>query len=343
VDSITQAVLGAAVAEAGFRRELGRKAVFFGAICGTLPDLDIFTAAIDPWFELEHHRGVTHSLLVLPLVSPLVGWLGWRGLRGKGRWTTWAHCAFWALITHPLLDVCTSYGTQLLAPLSRSRFAVDCVSIVDPVYTLPLVFATVLALRKGEGAVRQRSRRAAWAALGWGLCWLGVGAVNHGIVAERFETALAEAGVEPVHTRVMPTLLNHFAFRVAAKDTAGALHVGTMSVLADVPPELVRIAPVADPAIDLALAHPNGQLIAWFADGLLRVRVDHEGDQTVVRLDDQRYGLYQQPEQALWGARAVVQNGVVKELRRTNNRDAGRMRGQLAALWRLVWTGRTGG
>ncbi len=345
MDSITQAVLGAAVAEAGFRHRLGRKAVFFGALCGTLPDLDVFTAAIDPWFELQHHRGVTHSLLVLPLVSPLIGWLGWRGAGRRGAWTTWAHCAFWALITHPLLDVCTSYGTQLLAPLSKARFAVDCVSIVDPVYTLPLVLATVLALRRGPGgapthALRRRAQAVARGALGWGLVWLAVGAANHRVVEGRFRAALEAAGTPPVHLRVMPTLLNHLAFRVVARDAAGAIHCGTMSVLADVPPALETVPPVDDPAVALALAHPKGALMDRFADGLTGVRVEHENGRTIVFLDDLRYGLSRAPARALWGARAVVEDGAVVSVARTNNRDPAMMKGELGALWSVLWTGR---
>ena len=76
MDSITQAVLGATIAEAGFRRRLGGRAVAFGAICGALPDLDIAAGFIDQWATLTNHRGFSHSLLVLPLVAVGMGWVG---------------------------------------------------------------------------------------------------------------------------------------------------------------------------------------------------------------------------------------------------------------------------
>jgi len=227
MDSITQAVLGAAIAEAGFRKKLGRRALFFGAACGTFPDLDIVSATIDPWLDLVAHRGPTHSLLVLPVIALGAGLIGAR-IGRKGSWKTWAHCAFWALITHPLLDVFTSYGTQLLSPLSFRRFAFDAISIVDPVYTFPLIGALLLAFRAGTVQWRIRTQRLAALALGWGCCWIGVGLINHGIAWGHAERTLEEAGFEPVAMRVMPLLLNHFSFRYTARDADGRLPSATL-------------------------------------------------------------------------------------------------------------------
>lgn len=339
MDSITQAVLGAAIAEAGFRKDLGRGAVFFGALCGTMPDFDVFTAAIDPWFELQHHRGVSHSLVVLPFVAPIVGWAAWRLRDRRSTWQRWSHCAFWALITHPLLDVCTSYGTQLLAPLSNRRFAIDWVSIVDPVFTVPLIIATVMALRRGDKARRQHSRTVAMAAVLWGLAWLGIGGINHSIVAARARAALSQEGVAVDKLRVAPTLLNHLAFRVVARDRAGDIHVSTMSLLADIPPSFTRVKSDRGPAVDLALAHPKGALMTWFSDGLVSTTVRDEGDRRIVRIDDMRYGLIQSPSQSLWGAEATIQDGVVVDVVRVHRRDPQAMKRELSALWSVVWTG----
>jgi inner membrane protein len=76
VDSITQAALGAAVAEAGMGRRLGNKAIVWGVALGTLPDLDVvFNLWLDHIQELELHRGWSHSLLVIAIASPFFGWL----------------------------------------------------------------------------------------------------------------------------------------------------------------------------------------------------------------------------------------------------------------------------
>ena len=133
MDTVTQIVLGATIAEAGFRHKLGIKSLLFGGFCGWLPDIDIFFHS-GGWEEMVAHRGITHSILFLPLIAPLVGEIAHRldGMKSS-RWT-WMHLAFWALITHPLLDWNTSYGTQLLYPFLTHRFALDSVAIIDLFY-----------------------------------------------------------------------------------------------------------------------------------------------------------------------------------------------------------------
>src|SRR5690606_22353644 len=108
------------------------------------------------------HRGWSHSLLVLPIVAFGVAWVARKwGMRqrtkpdidppprppGVERYWLWYHLCFWALITHPLLDTFTAYGTQLLAPLSDARFAIDGVSIIDPFYTIPMAVVVIIGLR----------------------------------------------------------------------------------------------------------------------------------------------------------------------------------------------------
>jgi len=306
MDSITQAVLGATIAEAGFRKQLGRRALFFGAACGTFPDLDVVSATIDPWLDLVAHRGPTHSLLVLPVIALAFGAVGAR-IGRKGTWKTWAHLAFWALITHPLLDVFTSFGTQLLSPFSSTRFALDAISIVDPVYTFPLIGALILALRTGSVAWRVRTQRLTAMALGWGCLWISVGMVNHAVAWGHAEDALDSAGFEPVEMRVMPLLFNHFSFRYVARDRAGTLAVGHASVTGGGASAPKRVVPERGPAAIAALAHPMGQRFAWFADDMLGVRTEALDDGlTRVHLDDLRYGAMTDPTRAMWSARFDV-------------------------------------
>ncbi len=337
MDSITQAVLGAAIAEAGFRDRLGRRSLLFGAACGTFPDLDIISATIDPWLDLVAHRGPTHSVLVLPVVAVGAGLIGAR-LGRKGRWQTWAHCAFWALITHPLLDVFTSYGTQLLSPLSARRFAFDAISIVDPVYTFPLIGALILALRTGSVEWRIRTRRLTALALGWGCCWIGVGLVNHAIAWGHAERALKEAEFQPVAMRVMPLLFNHFAFRYAARDAEDRLAVGHASVTGGGASMPVLVIPDQGPAAQAARQHPMGQRYAWFADQMLGVRTEIQPDGTTrVHLEDLRYGAMTNPTRALWSARFdVAEDGTIVALDRDNRPsregDMGAEFAELAAI-----------
>jgi len=74
MDSLTQAVLGAAVAEATIGRKEGNKSVLWGIIIGTIPDLDVFVARFfDPVRSLLVHRGFSHSILFILMLTPLIG------------------------------------------------------------------------------------------------------------------------------------------------------------------------------------------------------------------------------------------------------------------------------
>ena len=289
MDSLTQAALGAAIGQAGFRR-LGRRASFFGALCGTLPDLDVFLSGGDPWRYLLQHRGASHSLLVLPVVAVPVGWLGWRLFGRRGRPRDWVHLAFWALVTHPLLDVCTTYGTQLLAPVTRKRFAVDCISIVDPLYTLPLLAALVLGLRKS--VPEQTAARWARVALAWGVCLIGIGGAWTLVAQATFHRQLEAAGFVAEHVRTPVPFFFPVLRHGAAVDAEGRIAVTTVVPWAADRTEIVFVEPVQTPRSEAALASPRGQLTQWFADDLLSVTAQADG---TLWFRDHRYGMFTDP------------------------------------------------
>ncbi len=291
MDSLTQAALGAAIGQAGFRH-LGRRAAVFGALSGTLPDLDVFLSGGDPWQHLLQHRGASHSLLVLPAVAVPVGWLGWRIFGRRGRPRDWIRLAFWALVTHPLLDVCTTYGTQLLAPVSRKRFAIDCISIVDPLYTLPLLAALALGLRK---AVEERTA-ARWAqrALAWGVCWLALGGGWTLFAQATFHKQLEALGFVPEHVRTPVPFFFPMLRHGAAVDAQGRIAVTTVVPWAANRTEVVVVESVQTPRVQAALASPRGQLTQWFADDLLSVTAQPDG---ALWFRDHRYGMFSDPTQ----------------------------------------------
>ena len=72
MDSLTQIVLGAATGEVVLGKKIGNKAMLFGAIAGTIPDLDVFYTS---YFHMISHRGFTHSFFFAFLMAPILGWL----------------------------------------------------------------------------------------------------------------------------------------------------------------------------------------------------------------------------------------------------------------------------
>lgn len=147
MDLVTQIALGATVGQFGFQKILGRRAIAYGALAGLIPDLDVVVKlSSNPYAEILHHRGLTHSLFFGLIVGIGLGWILWKAYHKKDPLSSWIGLMIWGLVTHPLLDLFTIYGTQLLYPLSDHRFALSSVAIIDPVYTIPLLISIVVGL-----------------------------------------------------------------------------------------------------------------------------------------------------------------------------------------------------
>ncbi len=175
MDSLTQIVLGASVAAVVVPAAHRRAALLAGAALGTLPDLDGIPVALmtdDPVLRMTLHRGLTHSLLVLPLAAAAIWWLFRRF--GKGRVATSPARWFWAiqlaLVTHPLLDAFTVYGTQLLWPFPPHPAMWSSLFIIDPLYTVWLLSGVLVAAFAGP---RLLGRRAIVVGLALSTAYLG--------------------------------------------------------------------------------------------------------------------------------------------------------------------------
>lgn len=148
MDSLTQIVLGGAVGELVLGKKVGNKAVLWGAIGGTIPDLDTIPGQfLDTVSRLEIHRGFSHSIVFAFLIAPLLGYLVSKIYHRKheANWWGWTQLFFWSIFTHPLLDVFTTWGTQLFWPLDW-RIAIQSIFVIDPLYTLPFLICLIAVL-----------------------------------------------------------------------------------------------------------------------------------------------------------------------------------------------------
>jgi inner membrane protein len=141
MDSITQASLGAAVGHLCWNKEIGAKALVAGAVIGTIPDLDILAyPLLDQVERLYWHRGESHSIFFVLLGGFATGLLVQRYCFSKKLSLQKAFLgALFIYATHILIDLFTIYGTQLLAPVSRTGFGYGNFFIIDPLFTLALV------------------------------------------------------------------------------------------------------------------------------------------------------------------------------------------------------------
>lgn len=157
MDSLTQVVLGAAVGEAVLGKKVGNRAMLWGAIAGTIPDLDTIARFLtDTITATEMHRGFSHSIVFSILAAPILGWLVHQiKKRDDVGWQGWAKLFFWGLFTHPLLDAFTTWGTQLFWPFDL-RLAFNNISVIDPLYTLPFLVCLIIAAFKKRGTLSRK-------------------------------------------------------------------------------------------------------------------------------------------------------------------------------------------
>ncbi|MEM7586742.1 MAG: metal-dependent hydrolase, partial [Acidobacteriota bacterium] len=214
MDSLTQAVLGATVAGACAPRGHRRKALLAGAALGTLPDMDVVIRHGDAVKDFTFHRGFTHSLFVLPPLSVLL-WAvlrkGWSPVREAPM--RWLAAISLALITHPLIDAHTAYGTQLFWPLPSPPVMWSTLFIIDPLYTLPLLIAVVVA---AIWPAARRTRHALLIGLVLStsyLAWSWVGKIQ---VERHARAELATLGLADAPIFSVPTPLNTLVWRVVA-------------------------------------------------------------------------------------------------------------------------------
>ncbi len=147
MDSLTQIVLGAAVGEAVLGRKIGTRAMLWGAIAGTIPDLDVLLKFVtDPITSTEMHRGFSHSIVFSILFAPILAWIAHKvHKRRDATFKNWTILFFLALVTHPMLDMHTTWGTQFFWPFPI-RITYNNIFVVDPLYTVPFLICLIIAL-----------------------------------------------------------------------------------------------------------------------------------------------------------------------------------------------------
>jgi inner membrane protein len=298
MDPLTQGLLGASCGQALCGRPLGRHALVVGAVVGMAPDLDVLANATGPLAEWLWHRSVTHSLWFGPVVGPLVGYGLWKWKGGTLR--AWVTLAVVALLTHPLLDLFTSYGTQLLAPFSSRRFALDAVAIIDPAYSLLLAGGIAIGLR--AGLATPFSRRVAWTALAASSLYLVFGLVANERIEAMAREQLSGQGIEATRVAAYPTLLQLPYRRVVAR-SGDEVRVGFTSLLRPRPIEWEGFTQARGPEIEAARATREVQVLEWFAMGEATPRAERTAGGSVVELDDLRYGFPGSPRDGLWAVR----------------------------------------
>ncbi|MDI9277902.1 metal-dependent hydrolase [Pantoea sp. EABMAA-21] len=276
MDSLSQLTLGAAVTVAvmGKRVPLWQSALV-GAIAGTLPDLDVFIDHGDAIRNMTLHRTESHALIWLTLVAPLLAWLIAGATRSRSHWHGWCLAIWLALITHPLLDLTTVYGTQLGLPFTDFPYAIGSMYIIDPLYTLPLLIALGVALWRRDGVGLRWNQ----AGLLISTLYLGWSMVVQGVATQHIDRDLTDQSIKPQQVLVTPTAFNTLVWRtvIMTPDRYGEAYWSLLS-----PDRALEIHwhPRNPQLFDAFKGDWYAERVAWFSHGFYAMR--QQGEETLI-------------------------------------------------------------
>lgn len=331
MDSLTQIVLGAAVGEAVLGNKVGNKAMLYGAIAGTIPDLDILARYfVSTVTATEWHRGFSHSIFFAVLFAPIFGWLIWKlNSKGEASWKDWSLLMFWGLLTHPLLDAFTTWGTQLFWPFEL-RLAFQNIFVIDPLYTIPFLVFLLLALFQKRATLKRRR----YNRLGLVISsfYLVITLILKGLAYQQFTKALEDQDISYTQLNARPAPFNTILW-TANVDIKDAYLIGSYSFFDSQP-------------ISFTSYPKNHALLGDFASNekIMRLLKITEGWYTIalndesLYLNDLRFGLVSMDKKETKFAFSyhLIPDGdeiIVEEVPKYKG-DAKRL---MVALWERIW------
>lgn len=216
MDTLTHALSGALLARATAPREgpsgsLKRRIVSGFLACAS-PDLDVVAGLFGPVAFIENHRGVTHSLVLLPLWALLYAFLLAKILREPRGWRALYGIAAMSLALHIAGDLITTYGTMILAPFSSWRAQIGTTFIID------LWFSGIIVAGLAASALRRSSRWPAVAALALLAGYVGFQYLQREKAVEFGERYAREHGIRDASVNVQPRPVSPFNWAVFVVD-----------------------------------------------------------------------------------------------------------------------------
>jgi len=333
MDPISQGVLGGVAGQQVSSRTEKVAALVAGGLAGMAADLDVLISSnTDPLLFLEFHRHFTHALVFIPfgaLICALFfrfifkAWFGRLGLSFK---RLYLFC-FAGYATHAVLDACTTYGTQLLWPFSDMRVAWNNVSVVDPLFTIPLIALLVLSVVK---------KSQAWATISalYVFAYLGFGVLQGRFALSEAQQLAEQRGHVPIQLGVKPSFANLLVWKSVYQHEGryyvDAIRVGRSSKV---------YQGVSVQKLDLAQHFPwldatsqqakDIERFRWFSNQHLAL--DPENSQRII---DVRYSLIPNQVTGMWGIELNAQKGKSEHVVWTSNRPAG---AEASARFKELW------
>jgi len=212
LDTLTHALSGALLARATAPKAAPSRStprrVAAGFFSAAAPDLDFVIGFVGPVEYLLHHRGPTHSVVLLPLWALLLSWVLAKLLREPGGWRALYGVSALSLGAHIVGDVITSFGTIVLAPFSDWRAGIGTTFIID------LWFTGIIVAGLVASAVLYRSRIPATAALALLAGYVGFQALQKEKALEVARSLAAQKGLAGARIEAHPKPVSPFNWTV---------------------------------------------------------------------------------------------------------------------------------
>ncbi len=230
LDTLTHIALGACIGEAIAGKTAGKKAMVIGAIAQMVPDLDFLgNFWLDPVERLVAHRGITHSLLFVAVMTPALGWAVKKYLRPLP--VSFSTCMLLMgvnMLAHIFIDSFNAYGTGWLEPFSQVRISFHTLFVVDPFFSFWLAVACFFLIRY---PARHPGRKLWWrAGLLFSTLYLGYSVMNKMLIERSIRQNIRSQHITATGYLSTPTPLNNWLWFVAVKDANG-YYTGYRSVL----------------------------------------------------------------------------------------------------------------
>jgi inner membrane protein len=329
MDTVTQIGLGAAVGEAVLGRQIGRRALLWGGICGLLPDLDVLVPLGNAVKNFTYHRGPSHSLFVLAAFTPLmVYWILKIHPQTVLHRRRWLWLVFLAFSTHVLLDCLTVYGTQIFWPLPTPPVMWSTLFIIDPAYSLPLLAGVLAAVIMSRKTSRGHAVNAACLAISTLYLVMSIAAKIH--VENVARESLGRQGIGHGVLLTTPTAFNTLLWRVLAMDHEGYAE-GYYSLLDGSREIRMTRYPANRRLLEGIEDHWPVKRLQWFTHGFYAVQQIGDG----IVMTDLRMGM--EPDYTFRFRVAAVGNPHLvpeagRRVREPRNTKA------LAWIWQRIWT-----
>ncbi len=370
MDPLTQGLLGAVTAELGFRQRIGPRATLMAFGAAMTPDLDLLAGRLlsmaggpDGYDAMVRiHRGPTHSIFMVPFIALAIALLWWlvrrlalsrrpaeaeprklpSGGPPKVTFLLLYACIFVAVLTHGLLDWCTAYGTQILWPLSRQRYALDIMPIIDIFYT-PILLLTVLCcwlVRKRRPAAGRAAIAVGWVGFVLSLCYVAGGWIAHDR-AVSLARAMADRKVDILRVDAYPSLGTIFLWRslIEGRDRWIVRRIHLFApITSEGAPSTTVTKQGENEWVRRARTLKRVKQFEWFSMGRMRGEYTKTNRMHVVEFHDMRYGVSPKDAKSLWSVQVKFdESGSVISARRIHNTDVRDRMRLIVRLWRDIW------